>query len=103
MELKEYEKKVEWLCIDFDKEYGHQFVALIRHYAQNVLKFNLWVFGGSAKTGWFNRVNTFEKKFFDKIFLLKIEKFHQQEQFCFQKWIQLGDTFLLFLKLLLII
>ena len=71
MELKEYAKKVEWLCIDFDKEYGHQCVDLIRHYAQNVLKFNLWVFGGSAKTGWFNRVNTFEKKFFDKIFFTK--------------------------------
>ena len=71
MELKEYAKKVEWLCIDFDKEYGHQFVALIRHYAQNVLKFNLWVFGGSAKTGWFNRVNTFDKKFFDKIIFTK--------------------------------
>lgn len=71
MELKEYAKKVEWLCIDFDKEYGHQCVDLIRHYTQNVLKFNLWVFGGSAKTGWFNRSNTFDKKFFDKIIFTK--------------------------------
>ena len=71
MNLQEYAKKVEWLCIDFDKEYGHQCVDLIRHYAQNVLKFNLWVFGWSAKTGWFNRSNTFDKKFFNKIIFTK--------------------------------
>ena len=73
MNLQEYAKKVEWLCIDFDKEYGHQCVDLIRHYAQNVLKFNLWVFGWSAKTGWFNRSNTFDKKFFNKIIFTKLK------------------------------
>lgn len=67
MNLQEYSKKVEWLCIDFDSEFWHQCVDLIRHYSQNVLKFNLWVFGWSAKTGWFNRVWTFNKKFFDKV------------------------------------
>lgn len=71
MNLKEYAKKVEWLCIDYDNAYGHQCVDLIRHYTQNVLKYNLWVFGGSAKTGWFNRSNTFDKKFFDKIIFTK--------------------------------
>lgn len=71
MNLQEYSKKVEWLCIDFDNEYGHQCVDLVRHYSQNVLKFNLWVFGWSAKTGWFNRVWTFDKKFFDKIIFTK--------------------------------
>lgn len=71
MNLQEYSKKVEWLCIDFDNEFWHQCVDLIRHYSQNVLKFNLWVFGWSAKTGWFNRVWTFNKKFFDKVIFTK--------------------------------
>lgn len=67
MELKEYVEKVEWLCIDFDKEYGHQCVDLIKHYTQNVLWIKLWSFWGSAKTGWNNTYNTFPESQFEKI------------------------------------
>lgn len=66
MELKEYVEKVEWLCIDFDKEYGHQCVDLIKHYSQNVLWIKLWSFWGSAKTWWENKSNTFKPEIFKK-------------------------------------
>lgn len=66
MNLKEYVEKVEWLCIDFDKEYGHQCVDLIKHYSQNVLWIKLWSFWGSAKTWWENRENTFKPEVFKK-------------------------------------
>lgn len=65
--LNEYVKKVEWLCIDYDNVYWHQCVDLIKHYSQNVLGLKLWSFGGSAKTGWFNKSNTFPSEFFEKI------------------------------------
>ena len=66
MDLKEYAKKVEWLCIDFDKEYGHQCVDLIKHYALNVLWIKLGSFWGSAKTWWENKENTFKPEIFKK-------------------------------------
>ncbi|ATU04922.1 hypothetical protein BKN14_00490 [Candidatus Gracilibacteria bacterium HOT-871] len=67
MDLKEYAKKVEGLCIDYDGIYGHQCVDLIKHYAQNVLGVKLGSFGGSAKNGWDNTYNTFPASQFEKI------------------------------------
>jgi len=67
MNLKEYVKKVEGLCIDYDWIYGHQCVDLIKHYSQNVLWIKLWSFGGSARNWWLNKENTFKEEFFEKI------------------------------------
>jgi len=66
MNLKEYVKKVEGLCIDYDWIYGYQCVDLIKHYSQNVLWIKLWGFWGSAKTWWLNKENTFKPEIFKK-------------------------------------
>ena len=67
MNLQEYVKKVEWLCIDYDWMYWHQCVDLIKHFSQNVLNFKLWSFWWSAKSWWKNILNTFPAEKFQKI------------------------------------
>lgn len=66
MNLQEFKKRTVGLCIDYDGVYGHQCVDLIKHYSQNVLWVKLGSFGGSAKTGWYNRANTFKKWVFER-------------------------------------
>ncbi len=65
--LSSYIKKKQWSYIDYDKAYGSQCVDLAKDYAKDVLWISLWSFWGSAKTGWYNKSNTFSSKKWQKI------------------------------------
>ena len=49
------------------KAYWTQCVALAKHYSQNVIWVTIWSFGGSAKTWWENKSNTFPEFLWDRI------------------------------------
>lgn len=53
--------------VDTDNLYWHQCVDLVKQYSNEYLLQPLWTFGGSAKTGWENKSNTFPEELWEKI------------------------------------
>lgn len=52
--------------VDYDGVYWHQCVDLVKQWSDEFLLSPLWTFGGSAKTWWYNKENTFPEDKWEK-------------------------------------
>lgn len=67
MTHQEFIEKYIRTAQDFDKAYGVQCVDLARLYAKEALNRNLGPFGGTALTGWQNKIGTFPAYLWTKV------------------------------------
>jgi len=67
MNTSEYAQVVNWKWIKETEELGTQCVALVKDAIKNIFNIQLGTFWGSAKTGWYNKSNTFPSNTWDKI------------------------------------
>lgn len=67
MNITEYAQAVKWTGVYETKQLWYQCVALVKDAINKVYKIKLWVFWGTAMTGWKNIKNTFPKEKWDRI------------------------------------
>lgn len=67
MNTSTYAQAVKGKLIDYDGVYGSQCVDLVKDCISKCFQIKLGTFGGSARSGWFNKSNTFPADTWDKI------------------------------------
>lgn len=67
MTHNEFLEKYMRTAQDTDGGAGIQCVDLAKLYSREVLGIELWSFGGTAKSGWLNKSNTFDPKKWQKV------------------------------------